>query len=244
MEVRALGSGLLSTVRAMPTSPYFTDATFAFLSDLAEHNDREWFTAHRGRYERDLKEPAQRFILAVGEGLDRVSPSLRADPRPVGGSLFRIHRDQRFTRDAPPYKTHAGIQFRHAAGKDAHAPGLYVHVEPAACFLGLGVWRPAAAPLRAVREALVEDPGGWRSAVAALAEGELELSGDSLVRMPRGFEADHPLAGDLKRKDFIAVAPLDDAVVRSPDLPDVILGRAGAARPFLAFLCDALGVTR
>ena len=122
----------------MASTPIFSAATFAFLSDLAENNEKAWFAENRSRYEADLKEPAQRFILAVGERLDRLSPSLRADPRPVGGSLFRIHRDLRFGKDKRPYKTHAGIQFRHSAGKDAHAPGLYVHVEPGGCFVGLG----------------------------------------------------------------------------------------------------------
>lgn len=228
----------------MVDSPFFTDALFSFLSDLAAHNTREWFKENRARYEADLKEPAQRFILAMGERLADVSPSLRADPRPVGGSLFRIHRDMRFSKDKTPYKTHAGIHFRHSAAKDAHAPGLYVHLEPSGSFLGLGIWRPASAPLRAIREALVEEPDRWSDAVAALAAGGLELSGDSLTRMPRGFDAGHPLADDLRRKDFIAVAPLNRAEVTSAGLPDGLVRRATAGRPLLHFVCDALGVAR
>ena len=223
---------------------FFTDALFSFLNDLSANNSREWFKKNRGRYEADLKEPAQRFILAMGEYLHELSPSLRADPRPVGGSLFRIHRDMRFSKDKTPYKTHAGIHFRHAAAKDAHAPGLYLHLEPSGSFVGLGIWRPGSVPLRTIREALVESPDEWGAAVAALPTGGLELSGDSLTRMPRGFDADHPLARDLRRKDFIAVASLTRKEVTSGGLPAALMRRAEAGRPLLHFICDALGVAR
>lgn len=228
----------------MVNLPFFSDALFAFLNDLSAHNTREWFKENRGRYEADIKEPAQRFILAMGERLPEISPSLRADPRPVGGSLFRIHRDLRFSKDKSPYKTHAGIHFRHSAAKDAHAPGLYLHIEPTGSFLGLGIWRPASAPLRAIREAVVEAPDRWSDAVGALGASGLELSGDSLTRMPRGFDADHRLSDDLRRKDFIAVAPLTREQVVSPDLLDGVLQTAEAGRPLLQFICDALGVAR
>jgi uncharacterized protein (TIGR02453 family) len=228
----------------MSDAPYFSDATFAFLADLAENNDRDWFNANKTRYESDLKDPSIRFILAMGERLEPLSPSLRADPRTVGGSMFRIYRDVRFSKDKSPYKTHVGIQFRHAAGKDAHAPGLYLHIEPDACFLGLGTWRPASPAVRAIREAIVERPEDWRAAAAALGAGGLDLAGDALKRIPRGFDKDHPLADDLRRKDFIATTTLDRADVLSADLPDRLIERAMAGRPMLRFLCDALGVAR
>lgn len=228
----------------MTTSAGFTAATFSFLDDLAGNNTREWFEAHRDRYLRDLVEPSQRFILAVGEELERLSPSLRADPRRVGGSMFRIHRDLRFSNDKTPYKTHAGIQFRHASGKDAHAPGLYVHVEPGNCFVGLGVWRPAAAPLRAIRTALVDGPERWLAAVDVLVQGGFVLSGDSLKRVPRGFDGEHPLADDLKRKDFIGVAELERGRVVAPDFAHDVVESALAGQPLLHFLCDALEVPR
>lgn len=226
----------------MPDHPYFTPATLGFLAELAENNRKDWFAEHRSRYEQDLREPAQRLILAMGERLDALGPSLRADPRPVGGSMFRIHRDLRFSSDKRPYKTHMGIQFRHASGKDAHAPGLYLHVEPGACFLGLGSWRPASPALRAIREALVDRSEAWREATSALAEGGLELAGESLTRMPRGFDGDHPLAEDLRRKDFIVTAPLTDGEVTDPALPDRLLSRALPAAPLYRFLCGALGI--
>ncbi|HSM04400.1 MAG TPA: DUF2461 domain-containing protein [Longimicrobiales bacterium] len=221
---------------------YFTRETFAFLKDLAEHNERDWFDVNRHRYEAHVKEPAQRFILAVGEKLDRISPHLRADPRPVGGSLFRIHRDVRFSSDKRPYKTHTGIQFRHHRGKDAHAPGLYLHIEPRSCFLGMGAWRPAGPALKKIRAALVEDPTGWRAAIGGPFADVFELGGESLSRGPRGFDMDHPLAEDLKRKDFIAFRNLPQSFVTGNDVVEETLGLAERGVPFMAFLCRALEV--
>lgn len=222
---------------------YFTGRTFAFLRDLAENNDRDWFAAHRDRYEAHVKEPAQRFILAIGEELDRISPHLRADPRPVGGSLFRIHRDVRFSKDKRPYKEHTGIQLRHGRGRDAHAPGLYLHLEPRNCFVGMGAWRPPAPALKRIRTAMIEDPDGWRDATRDPEfTGWLELGGESLKRGPRGFDPDHPLAEDLKRKDFVAVRSVPQSFFTADDVVERTLDLAERGRPFMAFLCRALEV--
>ncbi|HEY8116555.1 MAG TPA: DUF2461 domain-containing protein, partial [Actinomycetota bacterium] len=91
---------------------YFDDDALAFLGDLKRHNDRAWFNEHKERYERSLRQPFLDFISDVGPELRSISPNLVADPRPSGGSLFRIHRDVRFSKDKSPYKTHAGAHFQ------------------------------------------------------------------------------------------------------------------------------------
>ena len=116
----------------MPSSPYFTPKTFRFLKDLADNNDREWFAENKARYEDVVKEPALRFIHDFAAALRKVSPHFHAGPR----SLFRIHRDTRFSKDKSPYKTAVGVHFRHERAKDAHAPGFYFHVAPGEVFLG------------------------------------------------------------------------------------------------------------
>jgi uncharacterized protein (TIGR02453 family) len=78
---------------------YFDDETFAFLRELKSHNDRTWFTANKERYERSVKEPVLAFIGDAGPQLHKLSKQLVADPKPVGGSMFRIYRDVRFSRD-------------------------------------------------------------------------------------------------------------------------------------------------
>ena len=161
---------------------HFTPALFAFLRDLKANNDREWFNENRERYLADLRDPCLRFIADFGAPLMAVSPHFRADPRPSGGSLFRIHRDIRFSKDKSPFKTAAGLHFRHENGRDAHTPGFYLHLEPGGCFMGVGLWRPDTATLRLVRERLVADPQAWEGAVGARAfrsvfavSGELSL---------------------------------------------------------------------
>ena len=125
---------------------HFTRKTFGFLRDLAENNDRDWFQANKGRYEEEVKEPALEFIRDFSEPLKALSPHFKADPRANGGSLFRIYRDTRFSKDKSPYKTFTGIQFRHDLGKDAHTPGFYLHSNLASVSSALGSGTPMGKP--------------------------------------------------------------------------------------------------
>lgn len=217
----------------------FSKDAFAFLRDLAENNDRAWFAANRVRYEAQVRDPALRFIEAFAPRLSRLSRHFHAGPR----SLFRIHRDARFSRDKRPFKTHVGIHFRHDTARDVHAPGYYLHVEPGACYAGLGIWRPDPATLRRVREAIADDPGAWkRASRGRRLASVLTPDGDRLSRPPRGFDPSHPLIEDLKWKDYVVGKELDDAAVTSPGFADELAGIFGAGSPFMAFLCRSQGV--
>lgn len=225
------------------TDPCFTSDLFAFLRDLTGNNDRVWFDENRDRYERDVKGPALRFVAELAPHLRRISPHFRADPRPVGGSLFRIHRDVRFSNDKSPYKTHVGIRFPHRAGKDVHAPGFYLHLEPGEVFLGCGVWHPDGATLSRIRGSIVARPDRWRG----VREGRrfrrrFRLGGDTLLRPPRGTDANHPLIEDLKRKDYIAVAELDEDAVQRKEFVKEFAALCRDAEPFQRFLCEALSL--
>jgi len=222
---------------------HFTPALFTFLGELALNNDREWFRANKTRYKAEVKEPALRFITGFAPHLASISPHFRADPRANGGSLFRIYRDTRFSRDKRPYKTHTGIHFRHEAARDAHAPGFYLHLQPGRVFVGCGTWRPAGPALRTIREAIDQDPGAWRQASRDRRfRASFELSGESLIRAPRGFGPDHPLIADLRRKDFIGVAHLSEDAVLSRDFMEVFAGLCRDAATFQRWLCGALAV--
>lgn len=222
---------------------HFSPGLFDFLRDLAKNNDREWFKSHEARYEDQLREPALDFIADFESRLHAISPHFVASARKAGGSLFRIHRDVRFARDKSPYKTYTGIQFRHEQGKDAHAPGYYLHLEPRNVFIGVGTWRPDTPTVTAIRQAIVDDPEAWRDAVGDRDFGDtFELAGESLKRPPRGFDADHPLVEDLKRKDFIAVRNLTQKTVTSPGFDAELARLYEAADPFMRFLCEAVGV--
>jgi len=228
----------------MPTR-YFTPALFAFLRDLAEHNDRSWFKANQERYEEAVRRPALAFVEDLAEPLLGLSRHFTADPRPLGGSLFRIQRDTRFSKDKTPYKTHTGMHFRHVATReDVHAPGFYLHLEPGNCFAALGLWQPASAHARAIRQAIADRPDAWKRAtrrppfsqVCTLSEG------NPLTRPPQGFAADHPLLDDLRRRDFTAMSRLTQARVTAPGFLDDYAATMRAGLPFMRFLCEALGL--
>ena len=221
----------------------FGPALAAFLEELRSNNERNWFTANRGRYEETVREPARAFIRVMAPALAAISPHFRADDRKTGGSLMRIHRDTRFSHDKTPYKTNVGIQFRHALGRDVHAPGFYVHLEPGSAFLGAGVWRPDSAALFMIRARIDEEPDTWHGVRDDAAfRVAFRLGGESLKRIPRGFAKDHPLADDLRRRDFIAIheLPLGDAL--GPRFPDLAAARMRDAGGFVRFLCEALDI--
>ncbi len=221
----------------------FTRTTFSFLDQLTDHNTREWFAAHKADYEAAVREPAQRFIMAMAPALAGFAPHFRADPRKMGGSLMRVYRDTRFSRDKTPYKTNVGIQFRHALGRDVHAPGFYLHLATDECFLGAGCWHPDPAALEQIRRKIADDPERWFAVRDDAAFRQYwTLTGDSLSRPPRGYPADHPAIEDLKRKDFVALAALQHAEALAPDLADFVATRFAAAAPLMAFLCAAAGV--
>jgi uncharacterized protein (TIGR02453 family) len=222
---------------------YFTADTFAFLAALADNNERPWFEAHKDDYEAAVRAPAFAFIADMAADLAGISSHFIASARPVGGSLMRIHRDVRFGHDKRPYKTNIGIQFRHELGKDVHAPGFYVHVEPGGCFLGVGLWHPDADALGRIRDALVAKPAAWLAARDDKGfRRYFELTGDALTNAPRGYARDHPLVDDLKRKDFIALAGLDDAEVMAKGFRRTVVERFRASRPFMGLLCGALNL--
>jgi uncharacterized protein (TIGR02453 family) len=228
---------------AQPSQPFFGPELFSFLADLRANNDRGWFAANRDRYEEDLLEPALAFIDAFSIRLEKISPHFRADARPSGGSLFRIHRDTRFSKDKSPYKTNVGIHFRHEQAKDAHAPGFYLHIGPGEVFAGAGIWHPDGAAATRIREAIVADPGGWRRATRGGAFAKrLELGGDSLKRVPSWADPEHPFADDLRRKDFFGWARLDEADVVAPGFVDGYARICRTATPLMRFLCGALDV--
>ena len=226
------------------TAPRFKPAFFDFLRELKANNERSWFEANKARYHADVRDPMLDFIAAFAEPLADISPHFVADPRANGGSLFRIYRDTRFSPDKTPYKTNAGAHFRHAAGKDAHAPGFYLHLEPGACFAACGIWHPGGDALAEIRNAIIEDPASWTRMTQAKAfRDTFTLMGQSLKRPPRGYDAAHPLIDDLKRKDFVAGTVFHEADAIRPDFLQHFaqIARGGAA--FVGFLSRAGGVS-
>lgn len=218
----------------------FSNKTFGFLKELSENNDKAWFEANKDRYEREVREPALAYIEAMAMPLGRISGHFLAAPKKVGGSLMRVYRDVRFSKDKTPYKTNIGIQFRHARGRDVHAPGYYLHLDCEQVFVGVGIWHPEGAMLNQVRLLIDDEPKIWLKAKASV-DGKkgFELVGDSLKRPPKGYPADHPRLEDLKRKDYLAMSKLTRGVVTGKNCVKDTAALFRQANPFMRFLCEA-----
>ena len=223
--------------------PNFGLSLFRFLKQLARNNNRMWFQENKARYESEVREPSLAFIREFRPRLNKISAHFTAIDRRSGGSLMRVYRDTRFHGADEPYKTNVGIQLRHELGRDIHAPGFYVHLEPGTCFLAAGLWRPESSILRQVREAIVENPVRWqRVRNNKKFRTFFYLDGSSLKKCPLGFPANHPCIEDLRRTDFIAVADVDDSVTLQPTFIDLVTQAFTATKPFMRFLCDATKV--
>lgn len=221
---------------------HFTDETFDFLFDLDVNNDRAWFDANRERFETHVRGPMLAFISDLQGPLKELAPRFVADPSRTGGSMFRIHRDTRFSNDKRPYKTHAAAQFRHEWGRDVHAPGYYLHLEPGNCFVGAGMWRPDNATLTKLRQAIVDRPGAWTRVVNQLDEAGYPLTEDDdrLKRAPRGFDPDHRHIDDLRRTSFVTGRAIDDTEVAGDGFVDAFVEHCRGMTTLVRHQCRAL----
>jgi uncharacterized protein (TIGR02453 family) len=222
----------------------FPEDFFRFFEELKQNNDRAWFTDNKPRYQASVIEPIGDFIVAMAPRLREISPHYIADPRPHGGSMFRIYRDTRFSKDKTPYKTHAGVQFRHEAGKDAHAPGFYVHLDPEGLFFGGGIWRPPNPVLNRIRDHIVDNARSWgriRNAQKVRESGGIR--GESLKRPPRGFDSEHAHIEDLKKKSFYVATEAPASAVHGADFTDRVAEGFRTAAPMMRFVTDALELT-
>lgn len=222
-------------------STYFSPDTLKFLRALARNNNRPWFHAHAADYERHVREPFLNLIADLQTPLAKISPHLRADPRKSGGSLFRIHRDTRFAGDKTPYKTWAGARLFHERRREVAAPSFYLHIAPKDCFAGGGIWHPEPPTLKRIRDFLVDNPAAWKRATRGKAFLQhFAFWGDSLSRPPRGYDAQHELIEDLKRRNFAAGEEFSEAVACSTELLPTVVATFKRLAPMIDYLCAAL----
>ncbi len=223
-----------------PARSTVTPRTFRFLSELARHNDRDWFNANKDRYIEEVRDPLLAFVAAFAPKLAKISHQMVADPRPVGGSLFRIYRDTRFSVDKRPYKTHAGLSFRHRSGREVHGPVFYLHLEPGTVFSAAGMWHPPSDSVKQVRDAIIAHPERWERATRGRSRALDD--GDRLVRPPRGYDLEHPLLEDLKRKSFTMSTRFTQKEACAPDFLNQFARACRQTAPLMEFLTDAVGL--
>lgn len=210
---------------------YFGPGLFAFLTDLKTNNDREWFKANRERFAAEVEAPLRRFVADAGAALGELSPAY------AEGTVFRIYRDTRFSRDKRPFKTAASAHFSHRARRRMHTvPGFYLHLEPGNCMGGGGMYRPEPDALGRVRDRIAAHPDEWAEVLAA----GVPVQGESLKRPPNGYDPSHCFVDDLKRKDHVVLVPFSEADVLRPDFLDAYVEVCRSAAPLIAFLTRAL----
>jgi uncharacterized protein (TIGR02453 family) len=225
----------------MPAKSLITRDLFKFLDELKANNNREWFLANKQRYEELVRDPFLDFIESLAPGLHKIDSDIVVDSRPSGGSMMRIYRDIRFSKDKTPYKTRVAAHFVADAKGGGPVPGYYVSFGPGGSRTGAGIWHPEPGALGKIRDAIVKDPKSWQKATSAKQLGGMELGGESLSRPPRGYARDHPLIEDIMRKDFMVGATLEERDVLSPKLKDIVLANYKKMSVLVEFLANALG---
>ena len=184
----------------------FPQGGLAFLRDLAEHNERDWFAAHRSLWDSEIVPAMLEWCGALVERLRDVMPGLVFLPR-VGGSVYRLNRDTRFSRDKRPYKTHVAALLWDGAEKH-DSPGVYLHVAPGEVILGGGIYAFEEARLDRWHKLLHSPASAERlqSALAAAKRGGLKLESCEKLQHPaRGFDREGPRAELSKYKGLAVV---------------------------------------
>lgn len=229
-----------------------------FLAELARHNEKPWFEANRGTYDTALRAPLAALVEEVDARLGRLAPEFVGDRK---RSVFRIHRDVRFSKDKSPYKTNVAAWFFHrdvraGATQDAGggaglgaavhgSAGFYIHVQPGAAFAGGGMWMPPRPALALIRDRLAVRTAEWERIVEAppFAARFGALDDEAmLTRTPRGFAPDHPAARWLRFQSFTAGEPLTDAELGSAALVDRLEECFAALLPMVRWLNAAIGL--
>ena len=223
----------------------FFKETVEFYRGLSKHNDRAWFEARREVFKDKVMTPAQDFVLAMGERLRTLRPRVQADPRTNGsGSIFRIHRDVRFSKDKVPYQTHLGILFWEGPGKKMENPGYYFHLEPGRVMLAAGLYSFSGPVLKAFRESVVDakhGPALGRAVKKVLEAGPYQLGGRHYKKIPRGFEQAKARQELLLHNGLYAFIESDvPAEVFTPGLIDWCLARWKDMTPIQAWTANLL----
>jgi uncharacterized protein (TIGR02453 family) len=226
----------------------FRPGALGFLRRLARNNRRDWFERHRAEYETELKGPLAALVEEMDVRLATIAPELLGDPR---RSIFRIHRDVRFSADKSPYKTNAACQFYHqdagrGAGQDAEGAGagLYFQLADGDCFVAGGIWMPARSTLDKIREAIAARYEELEEIVRAsvFRRRFKRLNEEAMLkRMPRGYDEQHPAARWLKYRSFTVWRQLSEAEVLDPGLPATLARDFTAMVPLVRWLNGAIG---
>lgn len=222
----------------------FPKTGLKFLSDLAENNDKVWFTENKARYQEHLLKPATTFIEEIGSQLQKGNADISYDTRTNGsGSLMRIYRDTRFSKDKTPYKTNISGMWWQGVGKKTEHPAFGFQLEAKSMKLMAGMFAFSKEQLELYRNAILDDKSGKKltDILAALGD-DYTLNEPHYKRVPRGFDAEHPRAHLLQYNALYAFPKKDLAatLVKSPDLVSTVLEHFEALTPLQQWLVKEL----
>jgi uncharacterized protein (TIGR02453 family) len=228
--------------------PGFSRGALTFLRQLKRNNRREWFQANRETYDREVLEPLKLLVEEVDVRFGHFAPEYIGDPK---RSIFRIHRDVRFSKDKSPYKTHAASWFKHrnaghGVGSETHGggAGFYFHLEPGGSLVAGGIWMPPRPTLNRLRDSIATKPAAFEKSMSAPAFKRRfgKLSEEAmLTRLPRGFAPGHPAERWLRYQSFTVHAMLSDAEVLDRRVVDRVERDFKTMLPFVRWLNSSLG---
>ncbi len=207
----------------------------SFLQALRDNNDRTWFAANKSIFDEQLDAPFRELIRDLGARLAAIGSEIAVNPK---APVYRIYRDVRFSKNKAPYKVHLGAGL-HRGGDKARPGLLYVHIQPAASFVAAGFYVPEAPHLKAIRQAIADDPSTFLKIAQALQSRGIQFGeADPLTRMPKGFEdqAESPAAEYLRYRSLIVARPILDDDLERHDLAATLVEFARLAAPFLEFI--------
>lgn len=221
------------------TELVFTPETLKFLRALKRNNDREWFKARKDQYERDVRGPMIAVIERLATDFKRFAPEIEASPKT---SLYRVYRDTRFSDNKAPLKIQVSASFRWKGLPKGDSAGLYLEVHPQWVWMGGGFWAPPAPQLVRIREHIAETFPEIQRLTRARAFTRVlgTLEGEQLTRVPRGYPKDHPAAGYLKLKQFLAAREFPPEFATSADFYPALIETYKAIMPLIRFLNEPL----
>jgi len=173
----------------------FPKSAADFLGKLARNNNKQWFEAHREEFETHVFIPAQMFVTELGEKLRTISPGIIAIPK-TDKSIFRIHRDVRFSKDKSPYKTNLGVLLWEGSGKKMECSAFYMHIEQKSFFVGTGIYGFTDTQIKKFRELVSADfrAAELESILQKIEKKGYSLGGKTLKKTPRNYDKEYEYA--------------------------------------------------
>ncbi len=220
--------------------PGFPKEGMTFLRALKKNNDREWFTPRKPVFEETVRQPMIELVSAIHREMLRFPPEYVGEPAKC---VYRIYRDTRFSKDKTPYKTYASaLILRNGFSKYDGCAGYYFAVSPENIEVEGGVYAPDRDILLAVRQHIADNHKQFRATFETPKVRKLfgELWGESVSRVPKGFDANHPAADLIRRKQYLLGAKMDPELAVTPKLLREIVSRIEAMTPFIQFLNQPL----